>query len=223
MKEKQLLEKGLADLAYKAEADHEVQMARAELYKVAKYAIKLHDMLKGVSEQEGLEGWVQAKITKAADYMASVYHHMDYENAFEAVKEAKKKEVKEGGVGNLKIEMEDDAAQMSKEEFIKTHGEKYAHIWDRVQGQMSGDPKYDESRVNKKSIDPYKESLAAKLESKKKTFELDKKTIKQAHKTADKIKDKPKAKKSIGKWAKEKGMDPEGAIYAIATNMAKKK
>jgi hypothetical protein len=223
MKEKQLLEKGLADLAYKAEADHEVQMARAELYKVAKYAIKLHDMLKGVSEQEGLEGWVQAKITKAADYMASVYHHMDYENAFEAVKEAKKKEVKEGGVGNLKIEMEDDAAQMSKEEFIKTHGEKYAHIWDRVQGQMSGDPKYDESRVNKKSIDPYKESLAAKLESKKKTFELDKKTIKQAHKTADKINDKPKAKKSIAKWAKEKGMDPEGAVYAIATNMAKKK
>src|SRR5210317_636450 len=53
--------------------------------------------------------------------------------------------VKEGGTGNLKIEMEDDAAQMSKEEFIKAHGEKYAHIWDRVQGQMKGDPKYDES------------------------------------------------------------------------------
>ena len=66
-----------------------------------------------------------------------------------AAKDAKKKkEVKEGGVGNLKIEMEDDAAQMSKQEFIKTHGEKYAHIWDRVQGQMKGDPKYDESRVN---------------------------------------------------------------------------
>ena len=61
------------------------------------------------------------------------------------------------------------------------------------------------------------------VDSKKKTFELDKKTIKQAHKTADKINDKPKAKKSIAKWAKEKGMDPEGAVYAIATNMAKKK
>ena len=48
MREKHLIEKGLADLAYKAEADHEVQMARAELYKIAKYAIKLHDMLKGV-------------------------------------------------------------------------------------------------------------------------------------------------------------------------------
>ena len=89
MKEKDLKE-GLADLAYKAEADHEVQMARAELYKIAKYAIKMHEMLKGVSEQEGLEGWVQSKITKAADYMSSVYHHMDYETKFDEVQEAKK-------------------------------------------------------------------------------------------------------------------------------------
>lgn len=181
MKEKQLLEKGLADLAYKAEADHEVQMARAELYKIAKYAIKMHEMLKGVSEAEGLEGWVQSKITKAADYMNSVYSHMDYETQFEAVREEKK-------IKDIKADESNFGSSKKKE-----------------------------------SIDPYKESLAAKLESKKKTFELDKKTIKQAHKTADKIKDKPEAKKSIGKWAKEKGMDPEGAIYAIATNMAKKK
>ena len=53
--------------------------------------------------------------------------------------------------------------------------------------------------------------------------ELDKKTIRKAHKTADKILDKPKAKSNIAKWAKDKGMDPEGAVYAIATNMAKKK
>ena len=70
---------GLADLAQMAEQDHEVQMARAELYKLAKYSIKLHDMLKKVSEQEGLEGWVQSKITKAADYISSVYHHLDYD------------------------------------------------------------------------------------------------------------------------------------------------
>jgi len=89
MKAKQLKE-GLADLAYKAESDHEVQMARAELYKVAKYAIKLHDMMKNVSEAEGLEGWVQSKITKAADYISSVYHHMDYETKFDEVQEAKK-------------------------------------------------------------------------------------------------------------------------------------
>jgi len=52
---------------------------------------------------------------------------------------------------------------------------------------------------------------------------MSKKDLKSAHKTADKILDKPKAKKSIAKWAKDKGMDPEGAVYAIATNMQKKK
>lgn len=75
---------GLADLAGAAERDHEVQMARAELYKIAKYSIKLHEMLKNVSEEQGLEGWVQSKITKAADYIGSVYHNLDYEMKFGA-------------------------------------------------------------------------------------------------------------------------------------------
>jgi len=76
------IKEGLGDLAQVAEKDHEVQMARAELYKIAKYAIKLHDMLKGVSEVEGLEGWQQSKITKAADYIGSVYHALDYDMKF---------------------------------------------------------------------------------------------------------------------------------------------
>lgn len=76
------ISEGLADLAQRAEQDHEVQMARAELYKLAKYSIKLHDMLKGVSEEQGLEGWVQSKITKASDYISSVYHHLDYDMKF---------------------------------------------------------------------------------------------------------------------------------------------
>lgn len=69
----------LGDMAHRAEMDHEVQMARADLYKLAKYAIKLHDMLKKVSEAEGIEGWQQAKITKASDYISSVYHSLDYD------------------------------------------------------------------------------------------------------------------------------------------------
>lgn len=80
--EKSRTDEGLADLAQRAEQDHEVQMARADLYKLAKYSIKLHDMLKGVSEEQGLEGWQQAKITKAADYISSVYHNLDYDMKF---------------------------------------------------------------------------------------------------------------------------------------------
>ena len=78
---------GLADLAQRAESDHEVQMARADLYKIAKYAIKLHDMLKTVSEADGLEGWQQAKITKASDYISSVYHNLDYKMKFGEIKD----------------------------------------------------------------------------------------------------------------------------------------
>ena len=80
---KEEFKEGLGDLAHAAELDHEVQMARSDLYKIAKYAIKLHDMLKGVSEEEGLEGWVQAKITKAAEGLSSVYHNLDYKMNFE--------------------------------------------------------------------------------------------------------------------------------------------
>ena len=69
----------LGQMAHKVEQDHEVQMARSDLYKAAKYSIKLHERLKNISEEEGLEGWVAAKITKASDYLSSVYHYMDYE------------------------------------------------------------------------------------------------------------------------------------------------
>jgi hypothetical protein len=56
--------------------DHEAKMARADLFKCAQYSFKLFKM---ISEDQELEGWVQAKITKAADYIASVYHYMEYE------------------------------------------------------------------------------------------------------------------------------------------------
>ena len=61
------------------EKDHEVQMARGQLYHAARDAMRLHKMLKSVSEAQGLEGWVAAKITKAADYLNSVADYMEYE------------------------------------------------------------------------------------------------------------------------------------------------
>jgi len=56
--------------------NHEAAMARADLYKLANYSMKLFKM---IQEGQELEGWVQAKITEAADYIASVYHFMEYE------------------------------------------------------------------------------------------------------------------------------------------------
>ncbi len=59
--------------------DNEGAMARADLYKLANYSLKL---FKKLDDSAQLEAWVQAKITKAADYVASVYHYLEYEMEF---------------------------------------------------------------------------------------------------------------------------------------------
>jgi len=64
------------DLEKQSHDDHEAKMARADLYKLAEYSIKLFKM---IDENEELDGWVQAKITKASDYISSVYHYLEYE------------------------------------------------------------------------------------------------------------------------------------------------
>jgi hypothetical protein len=51
-------------------------MARAELYKLNQYSAKLFKL---IGENDELDGLVQSKITKAADYISSVYHYMEYE------------------------------------------------------------------------------------------------------------------------------------------------
>lgn len=59
--------------------DREGAMAKADLYKLANYSFKL---FKKINDNDQLEAWVQAKITKAADYIASVYHYLEYEMEF---------------------------------------------------------------------------------------------------------------------------------------------
>jgi hypothetical protein len=64
------------DLEKPQSDDHEAKMAKADCYKLAQYSAKLFKM---IDEGEELDGWVQAKITKAADYISSVYHYLEYE------------------------------------------------------------------------------------------------------------------------------------------------
>ena len=74
-----LMNENLGDMAHSVELDHEVQLARSELYKLAKYAIKLHNMLKDADPEQGLESWVQADITKSAESISKVFHSLEYE------------------------------------------------------------------------------------------------------------------------------------------------
>lgn len=76
---KKRIKEGLSDEAMSVDKDHEVQMARAQLYHLANDAIRLHKLLKSVSENQGLEGWVQSKITLASDYIKTAADFIEYD------------------------------------------------------------------------------------------------------------------------------------------------
>lgn len=90
--------------------DSEVRMARAELYRAAKNSMKLFEMIR---EGQELEGWVSAKITKAADYLDSVYHYMEYQVKFG-----------QGGTASSLSDITSDAAVAVKGEVSEEDDEK---------------------------------------------------------------------------------------------------
>ena len=55
---------------------YEGEMAKRSLYHMSQQAQQLHDMLQG---DENLEPWVQAKITKAADYLEAAFKAITYD------------------------------------------------------------------------------------------------------------------------------------------------
>jgi hypothetical protein len=57
--------------------DREVEMAKGDLYQSIKNAKMIFDMLGDVSEEDGIEGWVQEKIIKASDYLNTVREYME--------------------------------------------------------------------------------------------------------------------------------------------------
>ena len=127
----------------------------------------------------------------------------------------------EGRVKDMLMNMEADAAEMSKEEFIKAHGKSNAHIWDRVQGQMRGDPEYDESVEEAKHAkpdyldfdkdgdkkEPMKKALKDKEKKKSEDAETDEHSlIKELNKQYELM--------VIGKLQEKLGLTPSARIIA---------
>jgi hypothetical protein len=79
MKSYDFLTEGIVEDAHEMHQDHEVQMARKDCYQAAENAIALHKLLRHVSENQGIEGWVAAKITLASDYLDTVRGYLEYE------------------------------------------------------------------------------------------------------------------------------------------------
>ena len=57
------------------EIDEEGRMAKRQLSDIAEYSAELSEML---SDETQLEAWVQSKLTKAADYIKTVKHYVEY-------------------------------------------------------------------------------------------------------------------------------------------------
>jgi hypothetical protein len=90
------------DLEKQQPDDHEAKMAKADLYKLAQYSAKLFKM---IEEGEELDGWVQAKITKASDYISSVYHYLEYEKIAAGQIEKGPREFEESAKYEVKSEL----------------------------------------------------------------------------------------------------------------------
>ena len=58
------------------EHDQEGDMAKSQLFNIAKYALA---MQKALDDDQELEAWVQSKITIAQEYLGKVKHYLEYE------------------------------------------------------------------------------------------------------------------------------------------------
>ena len=67
---------GLYDDGGMTEDAGEGHMSKSTLYHTAKYAIELMDM---IDKGDDLEGWVQSKLNKAADYLQGVHNYEEYQ------------------------------------------------------------------------------------------------------------------------------------------------
>jgi hypothetical protein len=66
-------------LAQDHEPDHEVRMARGQVYSAAKNAIELHKLLQNLDESQGLDGWVASYITLSSEYLEKVKNYLEYD------------------------------------------------------------------------------------------------------------------------------------------------
>jgi len=116
MKSNDFLSEDIASDAHEMHLDHEVQMARKDCYAAADDAIALHKLLRNVSEQQGLEGWVAAKITLASDYLNTVREHLEYQLMSQVQPDSMEFPVAEGAMPAAVIRVKEKIRLMSAEE-----------------------------------------------------------------------------------------------------------
>ena len=67
-----------APMSAEPSSDHEGEMARSQLQQAAEASASLMAL---IQDGENLPAWVQAKLTKASDYLDSVRRYMEYKES----------------------------------------------------------------------------------------------------------------------------------------------
>ena len=116
---------------------------------------KAHDIAKGVEKNEGemdesmsrqhfqyvadLLKDIEDPIKRAeyAKHHSTIFQHFNprFDHAKFMAAAGVNEAVEEGKVKSWLMDLESDAVDMNREEFIKKHGQSQAHVWDRVQKQ----------------------------------------------------------------------------------------
>ena len=83
------LDSYLNEFAHKGETEEKPEpdgagMAKTDLFHLANTSKELHDML---DDDYPLDDWMEAKITKAADYIRSVHQYISYEKTGDGEKD----------------------------------------------------------------------------------------------------------------------------------------
>lgn len=96
-------------------------MAAAQVYRAAKCAMEIHRMLKMV---DNLEGWMQAKITLAADYLEAVSSNLEYDlvaatmmESQQEVKESDSKHIPDAVLGRKIMDLSQSMTGKTDKEF----------------------------------------------------------------------------------------------------------
>lgn len=173
--------------------DNEGAMAKADLYKLANYSFKL---FKKMDDGQQLESWVQAKITKAADYIASVYHYLEYEMKFseygkklddsDVLSESQKAELK-----NKLMEAKAMVAKIKKDQAAKISGKKDKVEEGQEELKKTGDSFKTQHGVATKTSTGIKHTRTSKPEDDE-DYVAPKKPSKAAKSAAEKKADKEK-------------------------------
>ena len=88
-------------------------MAKSQLYAIAKYALELLQMIK---DGDPLDAWVQAKITKASDYIDAVQHYLEGEEYLDANYGHSEEDLEEArrGQGTIQNDLDNVKAKMKE-------------------------------------------------------------------------------------------------------------